>query len=77
MAHTVGEQSQRRRKSPLQRHVQERDIEVHYSGSSRKAGQEGVALPIGTHYLDGSVIMISGPLGTEPAVAYRPTYNFT
>lgn len=51
--------------------------EVRYSGSSREAGQEGVPLPIGTHYLDGSMVMISGPPGMEPAVAKRPTYSFT
>jgi hypothetical protein len=51
--------------------------EVHFTGSSRDVGQEGISLPIGTHYLNGGMVIISGPPGMEPAVAYRPTYSFT
>ena len=51
--------------------------EVHLSGSSRDVRPEGVELPIGTHLIDGSIVTIGGPPGMEPAVAYRPIYNFT
>jgi hypothetical protein len=46
--------------------------EVHYHGSSRDVGQEGVPFPIGTHHVDGGMVTISGPPGMDPAVAYRP-----
>ena len=50
--------------------------EVHYRGSNRDVGQEGVSFPIGTHQVDGGMVTISGPPDMEPAVAYRPTYSF-
>jgi hypothetical protein len=43
----------------------------------RDVGQEGVPFPIGTHDIDGGIVMIAGPPGMEPAVAYRPTYRAT
>jgi hypothetical protein len=56
----------------------DRNDEVHYTGSSRDVGQESIPLPIGTHYLGGSMVIINVPHGVEPApVAYRPTYSFT
>jgi hypothetical protein len=50
--------------------------QVHYHGSSRDVGQEGVPFPIGTLHVDGGMVTISGPPGMDPAVAYRPTYSF-
>jgi hypothetical protein len=55
----------------------DRNEEVHDSGSSRNVGKEDVKFPIGTHHVDGGILTIGGPPGMEPAVAYRPTYNFT
>lgn len=51
--------------------------EAHYSGSRRQVGQEGIPLAIGTHHIDGGVVMIGGPPGMEAAIAHRPTYSFT
>jgi hypothetical protein len=55
----------------------DRADKAHYSGSSRDVGQEGVPFLIGTHRGDGGLVTISGPPGMQPAVAYRPTCNFT
>jgi hypothetical protein len=57
--------------------VDERNDEVHESGSSHCVGQEGVPLPSGTSSLDGATIFISNPPGEPPPIAYRPTYSFT
>jgi hypothetical protein len=60
----------------------DRDVEVHESGSNRNVAEEGVKFGIGTHHIDGGILTIGGiptPLsGVESAaVAYRPTYSFT
>jgi hypothetical protein len=55
----------------------DRAEEVHESGSKRSVGQEGVKFGIGTHHVDGGMVIIAGPPGMEPAVGYRPTYSFT
>lgn len=57
--------------------IDDRNQEVHESGSSRSVGQEGVDLPLGESRIDGCVIFTSGPAGMPPAVAYKPTYSFT
>jgi hypothetical protein len=57
--------------------VDDRNEEVHESGSRRSVGQEGVEFPIGSHRTNEGLIEISGPPGTPPAVVYRPTYSFT
>jgi hypothetical protein len=59
----------------------DRNVEVHESGSNRNVAQEGVKFGIGTHRIDGGVLTIDGiptPLsGMESAdVCYRPTYSF-
>ncbi len=51
--------------------------EVHYSGSSRNVGREGVPLPLGNSLIDGGTVFVSGPPGMEPPVTYRPTYTFS
>lgn len=55
----------------------DRNEEVHDSGSSRSVGQESVNFPIGTHQIDGGIVTIAGPPGMAPAVWHRPTYGFT
>jgi hypothetical protein len=57
--------------------VDDRNIEVHESGSCRTLGQEGVEFGIGTHRTADGMIEISGPPSMPPAVAHKPTYNFT
>lgn len=59
--------------------IDDRNLEVHQSGSSRVVGQEGVEFGIGEHRLPGGggIITISGPPGMPPATLYRPTYSFT
>ena len=58
--------------------VDDRNIEVHRSGSNRSVGKEGVEFGIGEHRLSsgGGMVTISGPPGMPPAVLYRPTYSF-
>jgi hypothetical protein len=56
--------------------VEDRDREVHASGSHRTVAQESVPLPMGTSHLDGATIFIAGPPGMPPTVATKPTYNF-
>jgi hypothetical protein len=55
----------------------DRAEEVHKSGSRRNVGQEGVDFGIGEHRVDGGILTIFGPPCTGPAIAQRPTYNFT
>jgi hypothetical protein len=57
--------------------VDDRNDEVHKSGSSRSVAQEGVPLPMGTSHRDGGTVLISGAPGMPPPVAYKPTYSFT
>jgi hypothetical protein len=57
--------------------IDDRNVEVHESGSSRSVAQEGVEFPTGAHQVDSGVLEIFGPPGMPPAVVYRPTYNFT
>jgi hypothetical protein len=58
---------------------QDRNIEVHATGSNRSRGQEGVEFGIGEHRLPRGqgMIQIGGPPGMPPATLYRPTYSFT
>jgi hypothetical protein len=46
--------------------IDDRNEEVHDSGSSRSVGQEGVEFGIGIHHTPG-----------HPITAYRPSYSFT
>ena len=57
--------------------VDDRNDEVHESGSSRSVAQEDIKFPIGTHRIEGGMIDVSGPPGMPPAVVSKPTYNFT
>ena len=57
--------------------VDDRNDEVHESGSSRSEAQEGVEFGIGTHHRDGGTITIGGPVGMPPVVVSKRTYNFT
>jgi hypothetical protein len=62
--------------------VDDRNKEIHESGSARDVGQEGVEFGIGTHPVDGGTITVGGipaPLsGVKPTVTlYRPTYSFS
>jgi len=56
--------------------VDDRNIEVHESGSSRSVGQEGVELGIGEHRLPGGMHAVFGPPGTS-VVIQTNVYNFT
>jgi hypothetical protein len=51
--------------------IDDRNEEVHDSGSGRSVGQEGVE--IGTHPAPDGTITIGG----HPITAYRPSYSFT
>jgi hypothetical protein len=57
--------------------VDDRNDEVHASGSSRSVTQEGVPLPLGESRIDGGIFYISGPPGMPPPVADKPSYKFT
>ena len=58
--------------------VDDRNDEVHESGSSRSVAEESVPLPMGTYRTaDGIFNLDGGPPGMPPVVAYRPTFNFT
>ncbi len=56
--------------------VDDRNDEVHESGSCRSVGQEDIELGIGEHRLPGGLFTISGPPGMPPVVIHKPTYNF-
>lgn len=64
-------------KSLIKFMVDDRNDEVHESGSSRSVAQEDIKFPIGTHRIEGGMIDVSGPPGMPPAVISKPTYNFT
>jgi hypothetical protein len=54
----------------------DRDKEVHTTGSQHNIGQEEAdKLGVGTHYTPEGIITISGPPGTF-STSYRPTYSF-
>jgi hypothetical protein len=53
--------------------IDDRNEEVHDSGSSRSVGQEGVEFGIGTHHTPDGTIIVGG----HPITAYRPSYSFT
>lgn len=63
--------------------VDDRNIEVHESGSSRSVGQEDIKIGVGGSYSDESgTLEVSGSpsvlLGVDTAaVIHKPTYNFT
>jgi hypothetical protein len=58
--------------------VDDRNTEVHGSGSGRSVGKEGVEFGIGEHRLPGGggMMTIGGPPGMPPAVLCRPAYSF-
>jgi hypothetical protein len=56
--------------------VDDRNIEVHESGSSRSVDREGVELGIGEHRLAGGMHTVSGPPDTT-VVIQTNVYNFT
>jgi hypothetical protein len=53
--------------------VDDRNDEVHESGSSRTIAQDAVEFSIGTHHVDGGTLTIGG----HPGIADKPTYYFT
>jgi hypothetical protein len=65
--------------------VDDRNAEVHATGCTRTAGQEGVDFGIGKHQLPsgGGTLTVEGIPATlsgsniPPATLYRPTYSFT
>jgi hypothetical protein len=58
--------------------VNDRNVEVHESGSNRSVGQEGVPLPSGMYRTPHDGIFVSDDLpGVGPNLVYRPTYSFT
>jgi hypothetical protein len=57
--------------------VDDRNVEVHESGSSRRVGQEDIEFSTGTHRIEGGIMDISGPPGMSAAYVSKPTYNFT
>jgi hypothetical protein len=57
--------------------IDDRNDEVHQSGSIRSEAQEGVEFPIGTHHVGGSMISISGPPGMPPTVVFKRTFLYT
>jgi hypothetical protein len=58
--------------------VDDRNVEVHASGSRRSVGQEGVPLPSGMYRTPHDGIFVSDNLpGAGPNLIYRPTYSFT
>jgi hypothetical protein len=52
--------------------IDDRNEEVHDSGSSRSVGQEGVGFGIGIHHTPDGIIIVGG----HPITAYRPSYSF-
>jgi hypothetical protein len=63
-------------KSLIKFMVDDRNIEVHESGSSRSVDREGVVLGIGEHRLPGGMHVVSGPVGTTVEIQTN-VYNFT
>jgi hypothetical protein len=58
--------------------VDDRNIEVHESGSSRSTKTEEIKVPVGGTYSDKSGTLQSmGSPWAAPAVIGKPTYNFT
>ena len=53
--------------------IDDRNEEVHDSGSSRRVGQEGIEFGIGTHHTTDGTIIVGG----HPITAYGPSYSFT
>ena len=67
-------------KSLIKFMVDNRNVEVHASGSSRSVADESVEFPAGTHRVEGGSIDVVngfGPPGMPSAVLSKPTYNFT
>ena len=60
--------------------VNDRNVEVHESGSSRSVAHESVEFRAGTHRVEGGFIDVVdgfGPPGMPSAVLSKPTYSFT
>src|SRR5271165_1664814 len=57
----------------------DRNVEVHRSGSSRSVAHESVEFPAGTHRVEGGTIDVVAGFGPPgiPAVLSKPTYSFT
>src|SRR5712671_6534625 len=61
------------------RTVDDRNDEVHESGSSRTVGEEGVPLPVGRYQSRRDGIFFSDDVvgGSSPNLIFRPSYSFT
>ena len=57
--------------------VDDRDVEVHESGSSRRVGTENRELGPGTHSFASGTMEVFGPPGVPPAIIPTPAYYFT
>jgi hypothetical protein len=59
--------------------VDDRNVEVHESGSSRSVAQEDITLAVGMKYWDDDMgmVTIGGPPDMPPVLIRKQTYNFT
>jgi len=56
--------------------VDDRNLEIHESGSGRNQGESRI--PVFGSYQDKSgTVTVSGPVGIQPAEIIKPTYSFT
>ena len=57
--------------------VDDRDVEVHESGSSRRVGIESREFGLGIHKLASGTFEVSGPPDVPPVIIPTPAYYFT
>src|SRR5262249_5501688 len=57
--------------------IDDRNVEVHESGSSRRVGIENRELGLGIHKLASGTGELFGPPGVPPAIIQTPAYYFT
>jgi hypothetical protein len=57
--------------------VDDRNFEVHESGSTRSLGSQVKEFGGGVHRLGASEMMITAPVGVPPAVLHKSTYKLT
>jgi hypothetical protein len=58
--------------------IDDRNVEVHESGSSRTVQTEEIKVGVGNTYSDKSgTLQVMGSPWTDPATINKPTYNFT
>jgi len=58
--------------------VDDRNVEVHRSGSSRRPGTVNIELGAGTHQLKSATVTVAIPPGVPSGIHMQvPTYNFT